>query len=110
MESLALGRPVVSTYVAGIPELVESGICGWLVPAGDAGALAHAMAAVLSATPEHLDCLGAAGRQRVEERHNATREAARLAAIFRRTITEIDTHTAADSIPLPLAGANSVSN
>jgi glycosyltransferase involved in cell wall biosynthesis len=34
MEALALGRPVISTYVAGIPELVEPGVCGWLVSAG----------------------------------------------------------------------------
>ena len=39
MEALALGRPVISTWVAGIPELVESGKCGWLVPAGDGAAV-----------------------------------------------------------------------
>ena len=41
MEALALGRPVISTYVAGIPELVEPGQCGWLVPAGSVEALAN---------------------------------------------------------------------
>ena len=40
MEALALRRPVISTYVAGIPELVETGKCGWLIPAGDIPALA----------------------------------------------------------------------
>ena len=39
MEALALGRPVVTTAIAGIPELVESGQTGWLVPAGSAEAL-----------------------------------------------------------------------
>ena len=34
MEALALGRPVISTYIAGIPELVQPGVNGWLVPPG----------------------------------------------------------------------------
>ncbi|MEI4479854.1 glycosyltransferase, partial [Klebsiella pneumoniae] len=34
MEAMALRRPVISTYVAGIPELVRDGDTGWLVPAG----------------------------------------------------------------------------
>ena len=43
MEALALGRPVISTYVAGIPELVEPGVCGWLVSAGSIEALTDKM-------------------------------------------------------------------
>ena len=43
MEAMALCRPVIATYVAGIPELVEFGRNGWLVPAGDAPALAAAL-------------------------------------------------------------------
>ena len=39
MEAMALRRPVITTYVAGIPELVEPGHHGWLVPAGDVLAL-----------------------------------------------------------------------
>ncbi|NOT31795.1 MAG: glycosyltransferase, partial [Planctomycetes bacterium] len=51
MEALALGRPVISTYVAGIPELVVPERSGWLVPAGDVDALARAMRAALEASP-----------------------------------------------------------
>ena len=40
MEAFFLERPVISTYVAGIPELVTPGKNGWLTPAGDAEALA----------------------------------------------------------------------
>ena len=43
MEAMAAGRPVVATYVAGIPELVRPGETGWLVPAGDAAALRDAL-------------------------------------------------------------------
>ena len=49
MEAMALRRPVISTYIAGIPELVTSGEHGWLVPAGDAESLAFAMRACLEA-------------------------------------------------------------
>lgn len=83
MEALALGRPVVSTYVAGIPELVVPGECGWLVPAGDVEALAQAMREVLEAPTERLSSMGARGAVRVRERHDARDEAAKLATLFR---------------------------
>ena len=55
MEALALGRPVISTYIAGIPELVEPGVNGWLVPAGAVEPLVDAMAEVLTADPPSLN-------------------------------------------------------
>jgi glycosyltransferase involved in cell wall biosynthesis len=82
MEALALERPVISTYVAGIPELVETGKCGWLVPAGDVPALVEAMRSALSSTPEELEKLGREGRRRVLERHDARRAARALAEAF----------------------------
>jgi exopolysaccharide biosynthesis WecB/TagA/CpsF family protein len=83
MEALALGRPVVSTYVAGIPELVENGVSGWLAPAGSVEALAAVLREVLETPAERLDAMGRAGAARVAELHDAGREAARLAALFR---------------------------
>ncbi|HEY4220076.1 MAG TPA: glycosyltransferase family 4 protein [Myxococcota bacterium] len=82
MEALALRRPVISTYVAGIPELVETGACGWLVPAGDVPALVKAMKSALAATPEELERLGSEGRRRVVERHDAKKAARILADAF----------------------------
>lgn len=84
MESLALHRPVVTTYVAGIPELVEDGIDGWLVPAGAIDPLVHAMREALQASVADLELMGAEGARRVAERHRATTEAARLADLFER--------------------------
>lgn len=78
MEALALRRPVISTYIAGIPELVQPGINGWLVPAGDIAALADAMVACLEASPSTLAGMGDAGRRRALERHNVTLEARKL--------------------------------
>jgi colanic acid/amylovoran biosynthesis glycosyltransferase len=84
MESLALGRPVLSTYIAGIPELVEPGGCGWLVPSGSAAALAVAMRRVLQTPLAELEQMGRAGAERVAQFHSASLEAARLAELFRR--------------------------
>jgi glycosyltransferase involved in cell wall biosynthesis/GT2 family glycosyltransferase len=83
MEALALGRPVVSTYVAGIPELVEQGSNGWLVPAGSVEALAGALREALETSPARLTEMGRVGAARVADRHDASREASRLALLFR---------------------------
>ena len=82
MEAMALGRPVISTYVAGIPELVRDGMDGWLVPAGDLGALVDAMAAALREPADVLTRMGEQARLRVLERHDVDIEAAKLAALF----------------------------
>ena len=83
MEALALGRPVVSTYVAGIPELVQNSQNGWLIPAGNIVELTRAMREVLETPDGKLEDLGRAGRRAVEQRHDAMAEARRLAGLFR---------------------------
>ena len=82
MEAMALGRPVISTYIAGIPELVRTGSEGWLIPAGDVAALADAMRDCLQASPERLLALGRAAHARVRERHAVDVEAAKLKRLF----------------------------
>lgn len=82
MESLALGRPVISTYVAGIPELVQPGVTGWLVPAGAVGPLVDAMAEALTAEPPVLEAMGRAGAKRVAEQHNVYTEVGKLVELF----------------------------
>jgi len=84
MEALALGRPVLSTYVAGIPELVVPQRSGWLVPAGDVEALTAAMREVLDAPPARLEELGRQGAERVRDRHDARHEAVKLSELLRR--------------------------
>jgi len=78
MEAMAVGRPVLSTYVAGIPELVVNGESGWLVPAGDVDRLAEAILDCLSAERAVLTAMGESARRRVTERHDVDVEAARL--------------------------------
>ena len=84
MEALALGRPVVTTYVAGIPELVQDGVNGWLVPAGSVPALSAALRAALSAPVDRLAAMGEAGAKAAAAMHDVNTEAAKLAALFQR--------------------------
>jgi glycosyltransferase involved in cell wall biosynthesis len=82
MEAFALGRPAIATRIAGIAELVEPGVSGWLVPAGSSAALAAAMRECLDAPASHLAEMGRAGRERVRERHDPQRELARLRGLM----------------------------
>lgn len=69
LEAMATGLPVVSTAVGGIPALVADGATGMLAPAGDAQALARALAAYVESdtlAAEH----GAAGRARIESEYS----------------------------------------
>jgi colanic acid/amylovoran biosynthesis glycosyltransferase len=83
MEAMALRRPVLSTYVAGIPELVTSGENGWLFAAGSVEDLVEAMAKCLTVTPQDLSRMGDSGYQRVVVRHSIETETAKLANLFR---------------------------
>lgn len=85
MEAFALGRPVIATYIAGIPELVRAGETGWLVPAGNVEELAAAMAQMLDAPIEQLERLGEAGAQRVARDHDITIEVRKLLDLIERT-------------------------
>lgn len=82
MEAMALGRPVLTTSIAGIPELVRHEVDGWLVPAGDVGALADTLATALSLSGAQLQNMGLEARARVIERHSIDTEAAKLRQIF----------------------------
>ncbi|MDX1297213.1 MAG: glycosyltransferase [Pseudomonas sp.] len=82
MEAMALRRPVLTTYVAGIPELVCHGENGWLFPAGSVEELAVALADCLAQSAEVLERMGEAAYQRVLERHDIDTEAAKLAVLF----------------------------
>jgi colanic acid/amylovoran biosynthesis glycosyltransferase len=86
MEAMALNRPVISTFVAGIPELVHPGEHGWLVPAGDIDALVAAMQACLDAPAEDLARMAEAGYTRIMARHSTDVEVAKLAKLFEEVV------------------------
>ena len=84
MEALAVGRPVVSTFTAGIPELVRPGENGWLVPAGDPDALATVLCDVMATPANRLTEMGMAGRGLVECQHHPVIEGEKLERLFHR--------------------------
>lgn len=86
LEGMALGLPVVSTPVDGIPELVVHGETGLLVPPQDAPALAAALAALLD-DPARRRALGEAGRRRAETEFDQERIMDRVEALVRETLT-----------------------
>ncbi len=82
MEAFALGRPVISTSIAGIPELVVPGTNGWLVIAGRADQTADAIRSVMATPVPRLQEMASAGRQMVLDHHNTTIEGEKLERLF----------------------------
>ena len=82
VEAMAAGVPVVTTAISGIPELVEDGVNGLLVPPDDPERLADAVLR-LHADPALRERLTAAGRATVRARFDGDALAARLAGLFR---------------------------
>lgn len=81
MEAMALGRPVVSTRLSGIPELVAEG-CGLLAEPGDCASLAAALGRLL-ASAGMAGVLAAAGRRQVEDHFTLEGQARRIADLAR---------------------------
>ena len=82
MEAMALGLPVIGTRVGGVPEMIEDGVTGVLVPPGDESALAAAMIRLLQAPAERAR-LARAARQRVLERFAPATQVMALVGLVR---------------------------
>jgi len=97
VEAMAMEIPVVSTNISGIPECVDHGVNGFLVPPRDPAALAEAMASLLS-QPETARAFGKAGRMKVESEFDAKRNVNRIAAALRQAV-EGTTHQITTVLP-----------
>ena len=82
MEAMALHRPVITTFIAGIPELVIPGENGWLIPAGSIDALADAMEDALATPLERLNEMGKNAFERARELHSADQNVLQLAQLI----------------------------
>jgi colanic acid/amylovoran biosynthesis glycosyltransferase len=78
MESLALGRPVISTTIAGIPELITTNREGWLIQPGSIEHLSQALKTVLNTEISTLDAMGKIGQENIMNKHNIYLEAQKL--------------------------------
>jgi glycosyltransferase involved in cell wall biosynthesis len=83
-EAMAVGTPVVASEVAGIPELLDNGKNGLLVPPKDVKALANAIKTLLVSNTLRQKYAQAA-RQYAEQRFDLWRNGQRLAALLRAT-------------------------
>ncbi|RPJ78609.1 MAG: glycosyltransferase family 1 protein, partial [Acidobacteria bacterium] len=85
LDAMAAGRPVVATRAGGIPEVVDEGVTGLLVPPRDAGALADAILSLLR--DDNLRRrMGDAGLARVRERFTVRRMVAETVAVYERLL------------------------
>ncbi len=87
MEAMAMEIPCVTTFITGIPELIRDGVDGLLVAPSDVEALSDALARLMD-DPALRRTLGPAGRRRVAERYELTRNVEALAEVFRKRLTE----------------------
>ena len=81
LEAMSASRPVVATRVGGTEEMVVEGETGYLIPAGDAAAMAAALHRLYAAA-DRGRALGAAGRVRVEREFALERMMARYEALY----------------------------
>jgi glycosyltransferase involved in cell wall biosynthesis len=81
IEGMAAGKPVVATNGGGVPEIIEDGQSGILVPMDDAPALADAICRVL-ADPEQAKAMGGRARQRVMDHFTVEETARRVQAVY----------------------------
>ena len=85
MEAMAIGMPVLSTWHSGIPELVEDGLSGYLVPERDIDTLAERINH-LSENRDLWTEMGRAGREKVEREYNLDRQHDRLVELYRQLL------------------------
>lgn len=97
MEAMAMGLPVVSTFHSGIPELVENGVSGILVPPRDWKALEVALRSLISSPGIWPDMENSA-RDKVEREYNIRRQVSRLEKLYLDTIEKYCRHNPGDNI------------
>jgi colanic acid/amylovoran biosynthesis glycosyltransferase len=86
MEAMAMGLPIISTQHTGIPELVENGVSGFLVPERDVDTLAEKLTYLVE-HPQVWSEMGRAGRAYVEDHYNLNKLNDRLVEIYQELIT-----------------------
>lgn len=92
LDAMALRKPVVATRAGGIPEVVQDGVTGLLVPPQDPASLASAVRYLLH-HPEQGRTFGEAGHKRVEQYFTAEQMAARTLRVYQRLLNDAPVST-----------------
>jgi glycosyltransferase involved in cell wall biosynthesis len=87
LEAMALGRPCVATDAGAASEIIDDGVTGWVVPVGDATALAARLGDLLRNRDVSAAC-GLAGRRRWSARFTLDRQVAAVAALYESEMTQ----------------------
>jgi glycosyltransferase involved in cell wall biosynthesis len=87
LTAYAMGRPVIATAVGGLPELVEPGRTGLLVPPNNSRALGEAIAALL-ADPDRAREMGECGLDLLERRFTWSAMARHVGGIYRQIVAD----------------------
>jgi len=103
LEAMAAGKPVVATAVGGNPELVEDGVSGFLVPAGQEGPLATRVEQLLG-DDSLRGRMGAAGRARIESEHSMTGMVRAYSDLYEEVWTERGARRSAEAAQPPDGG------
>ena len=85
LEAMSTGLPVMGSHHGGIPEAVEHGKSGWLIPEGDANALADGLFS-LAGDPERMSAMGQAASEVVRMNFEQTAQAAKLESYYQEAI------------------------
>ncbi len=91
LEAMAQGVPPITTNVGGLPELIEDGKSGYLVPPKDAKALLHAIRK-LAADPQHRKQMGIAAAKRIQGPFHISHTVEKTLALYHRIL---ENHTSA---------------
>lgn len=99
MEAMAAGLPVVGSAVGGIPELVDDGRTGYLVPPGEPGPLADALIGLMD-HPDRAAEFGRAGRRRIEETYSFDRMVSQFESLYMEQLAAREA-----SVPVAVPGS-----
>lgn len=86
IEAMAYAVPVIVTSVGGMPELVDDGVTGLVVPPNDEKALSEAILKLYRTTPEARQAMGSAGRQRINDHFHTSQTVRETGAMYRALV------------------------
>ncbi len=105
-EAMAMGLPVIGTLHGGIPELIEDGISGFLVPERDSNAIADKLCYLIE-HPQIWSDIGASGRKKVAQKYDMYQLNQQLIDIYQQQLSNIPSFLSSKEVNNPATSINS---